>query len=64
MITIPSSIAYFVLGFISCFALVVIICISIVRNENKKRQEITDMIIKSFADNEIKNKDEDEDKDE
>ena len=61
MITIPSNIAYFVLGFISCFALVVIICISIVRNENKKRQEITDMIIKSFADNEIKNKDENKD---
>lgn len=61
MITIPSSIAYFVLGFVSCFILVVIIFISIVRNENKKRQEFTNMIIKSLADNEIKNKDEDKD---
>lgn len=61
MITIPSSIAYFVLGFVSCLILVVIIFISIVRNENKKRQEFTNMIIKSLADNEIKNKDEDKD---
>lgn len=61
MITIPSSIAYFVLGFVSCIAVVIIICIAIARNENKKRQEFTNMIIKSLADNEIKNKDEDKD---
>lgn len=49
MITIPSSIAYFVLGFVSCIA----------RNENKKRQEITNMLIKSFTDKENKSIDED-----
>lgn len=61
MITIPSSIAYFVLGFVSCIAVVIIICISIARNENKKRQEITNMLIKSFTDKENKSIDEDKD---
>lgn len=62
MITIPSSIAYFVLGFVSCIAVVIIICIAIVRNENKKRQEITNILIKSFIDKENKSIDEDKDK--
>ena len=61
MITIPSSIAYFVLGFVSCIAVVIIICIVIARNENKKRQEITNMLIKSFTDKENKSIDEDKD---
>lgn len=61
MITIPSSIAYFVLGFVSCIAVVIIICIAIARNENKKRQEITNMLIKSFTDKENKSIDEDKD---
>lgn len=61
MITIPSSIAYFVLGFVSCIAVVIIICIAIARNENKKRQEITNMLIKSFTDKESKSIDEDKD---
>lgn len=61
MITIPSSIAYFVLGFVSCIALVIIICIVIARYENKKRQQTIDMIIKSLADNEVKSIDENKD---
>lgn len=61
MITIPSSIAYFVLGFVSCIAVVIIICIAIARNENKKRQEITNMLIKSFTDKENKSIDKDKD---
>lgn len=61
MITIPSSIVYFVLGFVSCIAVVIIICIAIARNENKKRQEITNMLIKSFTDKENKSIDEDKD---
>lgn len=61
MIMIPSSIAYFVLGFVSCIAVVIIICIAIARNENKKRQEITNMLIKSFTDKESKSIDEDKD---
>ena len=61
MITIPSSIAYFVLGFVSCIVVVIMICIAIARNENKKRQEITNMLIKSFTDKENKSIDEDKD---
>lgn len=59
--TIPSNIVYFIFGFISCFALVVIVFIQIVRSEHKKRQEFMNAIIKDLTNNEIKSIDEDKD---
>ena len=47
-IMIPANIAYFVLGFISCFVLLVIHAVVTTKKETKKRQEIVDNIIKSI----------------
>ena len=48
MISIPSSIVYFVLGFITCVCIVVIIFVHIVRKENKAKQEIMDNLFKNI----------------
>lgn len=58
---IPSNIAYFIFGFITCLVLIIIICIQVVRNENKKRQELINMILKDLTNNETKAIDKDKD---
>ena len=48
---IPSNIAYFVLGFISCFVLVAIIVTHIVRKEAKKEADLVKYTLEHLQNN-------------
>ena len=47
---IPSSIVYFILGFVSCFALIILLVVISINKENKKRKEMLDKFTKSLVD--------------
>lgn len=49
MIMIPSNIAYFVLGFITCLALIFLWAIHTIRKEETKRKELMESYMKMFA---------------
>ena len=56
---IPSSIVYFILGFVSCLALIITWVIISVNKENKNRKEIIDKLTTNFV-NSLKEKDDEE----
>lgn len=56
---IPSSIVYFILGFVSCLALIIVWVIISINKENKKRKEIIDKLTTNFV-NSLKEKDDEE----
>lgn len=58
MIMIPSNVAYFVLGFIMCLALVIIWAIYTIKKEEIKRKEIMNSYMKMFAEIDKKDKEE------
>lgn len=47
-IMIPANIAYFVLGFISCFVLLIIHAIITTKKEMKKREALTNKVLNSL----------------
>lgn len=47
-IMIPANIAYFVLGFISCFALIITYAVIAAKKEMKKREELTNKVLNSL----------------
>ena len=47
-IMIPANIAYFVLGFISCFALIITYAIIATKKEMKKREALTNKVLNSL----------------
>lgn len=49
MITIPSSIAYFTLGFITCFILIIMLAIYLIHKEESKKQDIMKSYMEMFA---------------
>lgn len=49
MIMIPSNIAYFVLGFITCLSLIFLWAIHTIKKEEMKRKEIMEAYMKVFA---------------
>ena len=51
MIMIPSNIAYFVLGFITCIALLIVLLVIITKKEKKKREETLKLFIDSMSKN-------------
>ena len=55
---IPSSIVYFILGFISCLALIIVWVIISINKENKNRKEIIDKLTTNFI-NSLKEKEDD-----
>ena len=55
---IPSSIVYFILGFVSCLALIIVWAIIYINKENKNRKEIIDKLTTNFV-NSLKEKDDD-----
>ena len=59
MIMIPSSIVYFILGFVSCLALIIVWVIISINKENKNRKEIIDKLTTNFV-NSLKEKDDDD----
>lgn len=61
MIMIPSSIAYFTLGFATCLILVFIWAVYTVKKEEAKRKEIMETYIKMIADTDKKAKEENKD---
>lgn len=56
---IPSSIVYFILGFVSCLALIIVWAIISINKENKNRKEIIDKLTTNFV-NSLKEKDDEE----
>lgn len=56
---IPSSIVYFILGFVSCLALIMVWAIMSINKENKNRKEIIDKLTTNFV-NSLKEKDDEE----
>lgn len=46
---IPSSVVYFILGFISCLVLVIMWAVYTVKKEEAKRKEIMESYMKMFA---------------
>lgn len=56
---IPSSIFYFILGFVSCLALIIVWAIISINKENKNRKEIIDKLTTNFV-NSLKEKDDEE----
>lgn len=46
---IPSSVVYFILGFISCLVLVIMWAVYTVKKEETKRKEIMESYMKMFA---------------
>lgn len=56
---IPSSIVYFILGFVSCFTLIIVWAIISINKENKNRKEIIDKLTTNFI-NSLKEKDDEE----
>lgn len=55
MVVIPSNVIYFILGFISCFILIIVSSIYLIKKEENKRKEITKAYVEMFAN--IKKKD-------
>lgn len=55
---IPSSIVYFILGFVSCLALIIVWAIISINKENKNRKEIIDKLTTNFV-NSLKEKEDD-----
>lgn len=47
-IMIPANIAYFVLGFISCFVLLIIHAIITTKKEMKRREALTNKVLNSL----------------
>lgn len=47
-IMIPANIAYFVLGFISCFALLIVYVTICVKKEMKKRETLVNKVLNSL----------------
>lgn len=47
-IMIPANIAYFVLGFISCFALLITYAVITTKKEKKKRKALTNKVLNSL----------------
>ena len=47
-IMIPANIAYFVLGFISCFALLITYAVITTKKEKKKRKAVTNKVLNSL----------------
>lgn len=47
-IMIPANIAYFVLGFISCFALLITHAVITTKKEMKKREALTNKVLNSL----------------
>ena len=47
-IMIPANIAYFVLGFISCFALIITYAIIAAKKEMKKRETLINKVLNSL----------------
>ena len=47
-IMIPANIAYFVLGFISCFALIIVYATIYAKKEMKKREALTNKVLNSL----------------
>ena len=59
MVSIPSSIAFFILGFITCVLLVVGLCVHMIRKEEKAKKEAVDTFFeKIYNRNNNDNKDE------
>ena len=56
MITIPISVAYFVFGFISCFALIIMFAIISVNKEQKNKKELMEKFMKNIAEFEMNDK--------
>ena len=56
---IPSSIVYFILGFVSCFALIIMLLVISINKDNEKRKEILDKLTTNFV-NSLKEKDDEE----
>lgn len=56
---IPSNIVYFILGFVSCLALIIVWAIISINKENKNRKEIIDKLTTNFV-NSLKEKDDEE----
>lgn len=56
---IPSSIVYFILGFVSCLALIIVLAVISINKENENRKEILDKLTTNFI-NSLKEKDDDE----
>lgn len=50
-VMIPANIAYFVLGFISCFALIVIYATIGAKKEMKKKEEMVKKLFKQLQEN-------------
>lgn len=50
-VMIPANIAYFVLGFISCFALIVIYATISAKKEMKKKEEMAEKLFKQLQKN-------------
>ena len=48
MIMIPSSIVYFILGFVSAVVLIVAWGIITIKNENKRRKEMLEKVVNSL----------------
>lgn len=47
-IMIPVNIAYFVLGFISCFALIIVYAVIATKKEMKKRETLINKVLNSL----------------
>ena len=50
MIMIPISIAYFILGFVSCFVLIIIFAVIGANKEAKRKKEFYDKFVKNLVD--------------
>lgn len=50
-VMIPANIAYFVLGFISCFALIVIYATISAKKEMKKKEKMAEKLFKQLQEN-------------
>ena len=57
MVMIPISVFYFILGFITCFILIIIWVNVSINNQRKQRKEMLDELTKNFVDS-INSKDE------
>lgn len=58
-VMIPSSVAWFVLGFISCIVLFIIFCVYLSRKNKKKQEELLNKYVDNFVKN-INDKKDDE----
>lgn len=50
-VMIPSSVAWFILGFVSCIILIIILGVYLLRKQKKKQEELLNKYVDNFVKN-------------